>query len=65
MAEHGVEIEKLKRWHSDTEFAKKILKEYQDTHPEVGKNGGTLNAQAVKLVFAALAALTAYVIATT
>lgn len=37
LKEHGHEIDVLKRWHEDTDFAKKLLEEYQEKHPEVNE----------------------------
>lgn len=58
----GVDVEKLKRWREDTEFAKRLLKEYENEHPEVKSE--PLTNTAWKAVIGALVALTAVILAT-
>lgn len=61
LKEHDTDIEELKGWKRETEYAKKILKEYQDAHPEVrdNKNYG----KALAALTAAVVALTAIILA--
>lgn len=62
LKEHGHKVDVLERWHQDTEFAKRLLKEFEDSHPEVTKQE-SINTKAFLSVLAALAALTTIVVA--
>ncbi len=65
LKELGVRVDVLDRWHQDTEFAKRLLKEYQEEHPEIQPNtiSNSINGKAWLAVLAALGALTAVVLA--
>lgn len=56
------DVEELKGWHRETEYAKKILREYQEQHPEISP-ATTINGKAWAAVLAALTALTAILLA--
>lgn len=58
---HGIDV--LTRWKEDTDFAKKLLEDYQEKHPEANPDS-TINGKAWAAVLAALAALTAILLAT-
>lgn len=53
----------LEKWHEQTEYAKQVLEEYKKNHPEITRQEN-INTKAVGLVLAALAALTAVLLAT-
>lgn len=52
----------LEKWKHEVEFAKEVIKEYQKEHP-VDEEKGSPNSNAWKAVVAALAAVTAALLA--
>jgi hypothetical protein len=63
LGDFGHDITVLNRWHEDTDFAKQILKEYEEQHPEAVAKQDTINTRAWVAVLAALAALTTIILA--
>lgn len=61
LKEMGMDVAILKRWHEDTEFAKRILEEYEEKNP--GAKDTNNNGKAIVALTTALAALTAVVLA--